>query len=132
MRLRRWKAWVGILLLVCLGFLAGALTSFWYLHRDFMLRPDRALAYMEQHMVSRLELTSEQQQVLETAVRQAQLELRQVIADAKPEVEAIILRAQEKLVPLLSQEQLERLEELRKEGRRFQQEMEEAERRRYE
>lgn len=130
--MRRWKAWIGIFLLFGLGFLCGVLLSHWHLHRDFMLRPDRALTYMEQSLVDRLQLTSDQKAVLRDSVKQAQLELRDLINRAKPEVEVIIIRAQQKLEPMLSEEQKGMLEEWRRDARRFQQEMEEAERRRYE
>lgn len=125
-----WKAWVGMLLLFAVGFLAGTVASYWYLHRDYMMRPERFLSVMEQHMIAYLQLTEEQQAVLEEAIRQAQQEFRAMIDRAKPEAEAIIRRAQDKLVPLLTEEQLRRLEEFRREGERIRRQWEAEEARR--
>ncbi len=126
----RWKAWVGMLLLFTLGFLSGTVASYWYLHRDYMMRPDRFLSVMGEHMIAYLELTEEQKAVLEEAIRQAQDEFRAMIERAKPEAEEIVRRAQDKLVPLLTTEQLKRLEEFRREGERIRRKMEEEEARR--
>ncbi len=125
-----WKAWVGMLLLFAVGFLSGTVASYWYLHRDYMLRPERFLSAMEQHMITYLQLTEEQQAVLEEAIRQAQQEFRAMINRAKPEADAIIRRAQDKLVPLLTEEQLRRLEEFRREGERIRRQWEAEEARR--
>ncbi len=111
--MKRWKATIGILLVFAVGFLSGLTVGIW----KGPLEPRPAgvggppLALLES-VASELALDARQRAVVDDAMEEAREEFHVLREDLRPEMEAILKRARDKIVPMLSEEQSARLEEL--------------------
>jgi uncharacterized membrane protein len=112
----RWKKWIGVALLFLLGFLCG-LASGRFLRWGAPPSPDRILARIGEDLSEQLQLSPEQQQVFEEAARDAQSQLREVHRSVRPQIEKIFDQVQDRLIPVLTEEQKEKLEEIRQRRR---------------
>jgi hypothetical protein len=112
---RHWKAMIGIALLFALGFLSGMLVTTWRL-RPVLRReppPDRALAFLVRELPRELDLDETQRAQVQKAVREARRDLRVVQREFRPRVDEILGRAHDSILPLLTDEQRDKLEKLR-------------------
>ena len=112
--MKRWKATIGILLVFAVGFLSGLTAA------RLAPRPARVggppFAILES-VASELALDARQRAVVDDAMEEAREEFHALREDLRPEMEAILQGARDKIVPMLSEEQSARLAELLEERR---------------
>ena len=110
--MKRWKSLVGVLLLFVLGFLSG-LAFDQLMNRRRPPSPDQFLARMEAGVVRELQLTPQQMDVFDRAIRDAQKKLQELHRSVRPKLEAILDEAQDQLLPVLTEDQKRALAEMR-------------------
>ncbi len=111
--MKRWKSLLGVILLFILGFLSGV-TFDQFSSRRRSPSPDQFLARMEAGVVRELQLTPEQKEVFDGAILEAQKQLEELHRSVRPKVDSILDKAQDKLLPVLTEEQKATLAEMRR------------------
>ena len=111
--MQRWKRIFGIVLLLVLGFLAGLTSATWWLQGDpGPRRSDHMVSDWEGTLTTELKLDDSQQKLLEEIGEQTRQELRQLHREYRPRLDEIFTRARGKLLPSLTAEQRDKLEQL--------------------
>jgi Spy/CpxP family protein refolding chaperone len=103
----------GIVLLLVLGLLAGLTSAAWWYQGDpGPRRSDHMVSDWEGTLTTELNLDDTQQQLLEEIGEQTRQELRQLHREYRPRLDEIFTRAHGKLIPSLTSEQRDKLEQL--------------------
>ena len=111
--MKRWKRIFGIVLLLVLGFLAGLTSATWWYRSDSgPRRSDHMVSDWKGTLTTELKLDTSQQQLLEEIGEQTRQELKQLHREYRPRLDEIFTRAHNKLIPSLSQDQRDKLQQL--------------------
>jgi len=114
--MKRWKLWVGVVVIFLSGFVIGALgTGMFVKHKIGMFRKGPKFVMQElvlKKFIRELDLDAEQQQKIEEILNQTADELLVLHRETFPKVRAILGRTVSHMKEHLSPEQQEKLDEI--------------------
>ena len=112
---RPWAIVSAVLLLLALGFLAGALSMNLYQRRRGHYGPPRQVVF--QQALKQLNLSAEQQTKVDSILADTRTRLKEIRKDESPKVSEIRKQARERLQSVLTPEQWNQLQEQMKNSR---------------
>lgn len=113
-RALKWRIAIGLLLVFLAGAASGVFAGSWYARSSFKVRHGGMMGdRMRQHITRHLDLTPEQQRVIDPILDRTAAELHAIRAETGQRVSETMQRSHQEIAPHLTPEQQEKLKTMK-------------------
>ena len=113
-RALKWRIAIGLLLVFLAGAASGVFAGSWYARSSFKVRHGGMMGdRMRQHITRHLDLTPEQQRVIDPILDRTAAELQAIRAETGQRVSETMQRSHQEIAPHLTPEQQEKLKTMK-------------------